>query len=185
MFENTIKSKTGNSFLFRELEKNDHKLLAVFFEGLGAETRSRYGPHALTDEHAKKICDEIPDVNCRRFIVLNENQIVGYFILDFSEFSGESKRYKEKGIELDFKQDPLFAPCIHDDMQNQGIASAAMVEIVRVAKELKLRNIVLMGGTQETNDIARAFYKKFGFKEYATFYTSHNQLNNIDMMLTL
>ena len=42
-----------------------------------------------------------------------------------------------------------------------------------------------MGGTQEPNLVARSFYKKFGFKEYSKFFTEHNGLENIDMMLIL
>ncbi len=57
--------------------------------------------------------------------------------------------------------------------------------IIDCAKNKHLRRIVLMGGTQEPNLLARQFYSKFGFQEYDRFYMEYNDLNNIDMMLTL
>ena len=178
-------SKSNELFVFRELENTDWHQLGSFFESLSEETRSKFGPHPLTKEHASILCNNTGHDNVSRFIVLSASEIVGYFILDFNPFEHEAARYRKLGVELDSKVDPVFAPCIADNFQNQGIASHAMKFILNYARDKNLRSIVLMGGTQEPNVIARHFYKKHGFKEYGEFYTEHNGLNNIDMMHSL
>lgn len=180
-----IKSKQNEEFLFRELASSDSQMLGKFFVNLSEETRSRFGPHPLTIECACELCNAIDDSKIQRFVLLNENAIAGYFILDFNIYKHEVARYQQKNISLSSNLDPVFAPCIADKQQNSGLASQAMLLIIQIAQNRTLRRIVLMGGTQESNLLARSFYRKFGFKEYSTFYTDYNQLNNIDMMLTI
>lgn len=180
-----FKSKSNELLVFRELNMGDEIMLGCFFESLSEDTRSKYGPHPLTKEHASVLCGTIGNDNVTRFIILDASEIIGYFILDFNFFEHEAERYRKYGIELDSKIDPVFAPCIADSCQNQGIASGAMNILLDYAKAKNLRSIVLMGGTQEPNTLARCFYKKFGFKEYTIFYTGYNNKNNIDMMLSL
>lgn len=180
-----LKSKSGETFTFRELEDSDGILLGRFFESLSADTRSKFGPHPLTPEHALILCGNIGRDNTARFIVQGNSEIVGYFILDFNNYEHDAERYRHYGIELNPLTDPVFAPCIADEFQNKGIAGSAMNAILEYAESRNLRRIILMGGTQERNSVARSFYAKSGFKEYGRFYTEHNGLNNIDMMLSL
>lgn len=180
-----FKSNSGEILMFRELLENDKSELGIFFENLSEETRSRFGPHPLTKEQADLLCENIDKDNIKRFVISDELQIVGYFIINFNLFEHERNRYAEFNITLDPQKDPVFAPCIADKYQNQGVASATMQFIIDYAKANCLRSLVLMGGTQETNAIARRFYTKFNFKEYAQFFTAHNNSNNIDMKLDL
>ncbi len=180
-----ICSKTNMLLFFRDLIYEDADRLGGFFESLSEDTRSKFGPHPLNREHASFICAAIGSDNTTRFIILNASEVIGYFILDFNYFENEAERYRKSGIELDSRVDPVFAPCIADKYQNQGIAGEAMKILIDYAISKNLRSIVLMGGTQEPNILARSFYKKFGFKEYDIFYSDHNGKNNIDMMLAL
>lgn len=180
-----ILSKKNEAFFFRELARCDSQMLATFFVNLSDATRSRFGPHPLTMECANELCNTIDDSKVKRFVVLNDKAIAGYFILDFTPYKHEIARYQINNISLTSDLDPVFAPCIADKQQNSGIASQAMLLIINMAKNENLRRIVLMGGTQENNLLARSFYRKFAFKEYGTFYTDYNHLNNIDMMLTI
>jgi len=182
---NEIKTKKNEVYLFRELNADDGFQLGVFFESLSSATRSKFGPHPLTGEQAGFLCLKIGMDNTVKFVVLDKEKIIGYFILDFNPFEHEAERYSRYDIILEPARDPVFAPCIADAFQNSGIAGKAMEQILIYAKERKLRSLVLMGGTQEPNELARAFYKKYGFIEYANFYTDYNGLNNIDMMLLL
>lgn len=184
MQSSRLQSKNNDVFQFKALQANDGDLLGHFFLNLSDDTKSKFGPHPLTMEYAHYICS-ITDNTIQRFIVHNETEIAGYFILDFNRYNNEIVRYRQFGIELTPEFAPVFAPCIADQYQNNGIASRAMRKIILIAKESNLRSIVLMGGTQEPNVLARSFYAKFGFKEYGLFYTDYNKLNNIDMMLTL
>lgn len=172
-------------YIFRELIESDNKKLGNFFSNLSQATISKYQPHPLTQEEALSICKSINKDFTKRFIIENTTEIIGYFLLNFNLFESEKQRYNTYGIELNPKLDPVFAPCISDKYQNKGIASKSMKYIIQYACDQKIRSIVLMGGTQEPNFLAINFYKKCGFKEYGKFYTSHNNLNNLDMKLNL
>jgi len=185
MHSSIILSKNADEFIFRELKVSDGKNLGSFFLNLSVNTKSKFGPHPLTMECANELCHVIGATNIQRFIAVKGEEIAGYFILDFNKYNNEIARYQRNAIILDSGLDPIFAPCIADKYQNNGIASSAMSLIIKIAQQANLRRIVLMGGTQEPNILARSFYSKFGFKEYGTFYTDYNQLNNIDMMLEL
>lgn len=178
--QQTIISKNNESFVFRELHKNDAERLGEFFSKLSSNTRSRFGPHPLTSEYAEKLCSSIDTTKTIRFILENSFEFVGYFIIDFTSFENEVNRYLSYGTNIDSKIDPVFAPCIVDKYQNCGIASQAMAKIIDFAESKNIRSLVLMGGTQESNFLARAFYNKFGFVEYGTFFT---EFNNVDMRL--
>ncbi|MCG6960554.1 GNAT family N-acetyltransferase [bacterium BMS3Abin03] len=167
---------------FREISKNDGETLGEFFSELSDETRSRFAPHPLTTEYADKLCLNLSDDTAERFVLYFQGNIVGYFILDNEMSSHEQKRYQPFGINLESKKDVLFAPCIADEFQNKGLASNVMSILIEHAKEKQVRSIVLLGGTQETNTLARAFYKKFGFKEFGGYQT---EIYNIDMRLEL
>ena len=180
-----ITSKSGMEFSFRELQKRDSNELGKFFESLSENTHSKFGPHPLNMEHANFLCGKIGQDNIIRFVVLNEERIVGYFIIDFNPYEHEAARYRKFGVELDPEIDPVFAPCIADDYQNQGIAGKAMELIIDFARSRNLRSLVLMGGTQEPNILARSFYRKYGFRDYHKFFTDNNELYNFDMMLLI
>jgi diamine N-acetyltransferase len=182
--EISIKSKSHETFIFRHFKQDDADILGEFFESLSDNTRSKFGPHPLTAEYASStLCKTIGTDNVVRYVIASTREVIGYFILDFSEYPHERERYLNYGINLDFSCDPVFAPCISDKHQNQGIASLAMNAMLQIIDRSKVKSLVLMGGTQEPNVLARNFYKKFGFKELGEFHTDHNGLNNVDMRL--
>ena len=179
-----ITTKNNEVFEFRPLANNDGQLLGDFFDGLLEQTRSKFGPHPLTNQYAlHELCPNIGTDNVSRFVISSPDKIVGYFIVDFNHYPNEKLRYDSYQINLEFSQDPVFAPCIADQYQSLGVASQAMKALIKVLTEEGIRSLVLMGGTQEPNGPARNFYKKFGFEEQGEFYTDYNGLNNIDMRL--
>lgn len=181
-----ITAKNNEVFTFRPLATHDGQLLGEFFEGLSQDTRSKFGPHPLSREHALNVlCPEVGADNVSRFVVSSSEKVVGYFIVDFNHYPNEKARYEGYQVNLDFSVDPVFAPCIADGYQSLGVASQAMGLLVENLAESSVRSLVLMGGTQAPNHLARSFYQKFGFEEYGEFYTDYNGLNNIDMRLVL
>lgn len=181
-----IIAKNNEAFVFRPLAHNDSKLLGKFFEGLSQNTRSKFGPHPLTTQYAQdELCPKVSNEQVSRFVIGSSEQIVGYFIVDFNDYPHEKTRYDAYKVNLDFSQDPVFAPCIADKYQSLGVASQALNLLISDLREKGVRSLVLMGGTQEPNHLARNFYKKFGFQEEGEFYTDYNGLNNIDMRLVL
>ena len=178
----SLKCKNGDVLNFRLLENTDAVLLGDFFCSLSEETKSKYGPHPLTKEQAKVLCDNSHQTEVVRFVALIRERVIGYFILDFSAIQHEVVRYDSFGIKLTPGHDPFFAPCISDQYQNIGISSLIMPELLNFAKAKQARSIVLLGGTQETNTLGISFYKKWGFKAVGGYFTD---VNNIDMRLML
>jgi RimJ/RimL family protein N-acetyltransferase len=180
----SIQTKIKQDFVFRALKKNDAEILGAFFESLSQQTRAKFGPHPLTAAHAQSsLCENVGMDKVSRFVIVSAKDIVGYFIVDFNDYPHERARYLSYGINLDFSVDPVFAPCIHDQYQSQGLASLAMQALLQNLSKTAIRSLVLMGGTQLPNLVARNFYKKFDFQELGEFYTKHNGLNNVDMRL--
>ena len=177
-----IKTKNSEAFELRPLLESDAEYLGKFFEDLSQATRAKFGPHPLSYAYASEtLCRQIGQDKVSRFVVASADKIVGYFIVDFNSYPDEKARYYSYGTQLQSDLDPVFAPCIADAYQSQGIASQAMTLLLSVLKERNIRSLVLMGGTQEPNIPASDFYKKFGFRECGQFYTEHNGLNNFDM----
>lgn len=177
-------AKNGETVTFRTLCHFDADKLGKFFASLSQQTRSKFGPHPLNYDYAQQLCEKMEE-KIIRYVVTTDKKIIGYFIVDHTLYPNEKARYLAYGIDLDFTNEPVFAPCIGDDYQNQGVASYAMEAILDIAKQRGLKSLVLMGGTQAPNLLARKFYLKFGFKEYGEFFTNYNGLNNIDMKVTI
>jgi len=176
-----ITGRDGHEYLLRKLEMNDKALLSEYFTALSAETKSRFGPHPLTDEFAANLCSKTGD-SADRFVIVpkNEAKIVGYFIVEFELSPHEKGRYLSQGIMLEQGLDVLFAPSVADDYQNCGLASQVMPAIILHARQKGARSLVLMGGTQATNSRAIAFYEKFGFLKFGGYQT---EVFNHDMRL--
>jgi GNAT superfamily N-acetyltransferase len=178
-----ITGSDGHEYFFRKLEVNDKEMLSEYFTALSAETKSRFGPHPLTDEFAAHLCSKTGD-SADRFVIVpkNEAKIVGYFIIGFEMSPHEKGRYLSQGITLEQGMDVLFAPSVADDYQNCGLASRVMPAILFHARQKGARSLVLMGGTQATNSRAIAFYEKFGFIKYGGYQT---EVFNHDMRLEI
>lgn len=176
-----IISQGQNRFTLRILTEHDSSALGNYFERLSDDSRKRFQPHPLTREHATYLCKRNRDT-ATRFILLSGETIIGYFILESEMSSHEAGRYASHGIDLLPRRDILFAPSILDEYQNQGLASLVMPKLLDFVRALHVRSLVLMGGTQETNSRAIAFYEKFGFKKYGGYQT---EIFNHDMLLFL
>lgn len=172
-------SKTGLQADLRLLKCSDASMLGQFFDRLSAKTRDRFGPHDLSANFATELCQRISDDSALRYVLICDSDIIGYFILERKMSVHEAERYAHLCIAIVSGDDLLFAPCIADGYQNSGFASQVMRELIQVHKN-KVKSFVLMGGTQETNNRARRFYQKFGFKEFGGYQTD---VYNIDMRL--
>ncbi len=168
-------------YTLRSLAAQDSMLLARYFAELSEETKTRFQPHPLTAEKARDITRN-PHESTFRLVLFHGTRICGYFILEAEMSIHEKTRYAEHGIELESGLDVLFAPSILDEYQNTGLASSVMPHLLDLARRINARSLVLMGGTQETNARAIAFYEKFGFKRFGGYST---EMFNHDMRLVL
>ncbi len=181
----TLLARNGAAFQLRQLGQDDVLPLAEYFASLSRETRCRFGPHPLTAEYAQQLVS-LPQDSAVRFVLQDNHHIrvrlAGYFILEQSMSPHEQERYLARGIELKPGADLIFAPSVGDDYQGQGLASLVMPELIQFAREQGARSLVLMGGTQATNQPAIGFYEKFGFEYHGGFQT---EVYNHDMRLLL
>ena len=177
----TIESN-GLTCELRLLIKSDKIGLQGFFESLSSETKSRYAPHPLTSEFAQNICINLPADTADRFILIYNEIIIGYFIIEYAIPDHELKRYLNYGKPLRSGQDVLLAPCILDPYQRKGLGSKALKSIFKFLKENGIKNVILLGGTQMTNIPGRALYEKMGFKICGGYQTN---VYNYDMYLVL
>ena len=186
-----ITNQQGERFVLRQLTQHDVIELSHFFANLSDATLSRYAPHPMTAAYACDLCQ-----NCSLphppYVVTepSDNKIIGYMILDgYSQnnYPEDASRYQNYPIKLT-NNSRIFAPCIADNYQNKGIASAAMPAIVQQAITQGVDHIALMGGVQTSNAKAVRFYQKAGFVELGQFTTldkKQQPLDNLDMALTL
>lgn len=177
----TIITQDQSAFILRTLSAQDSPALAEYFERLSDESRKRFQPHPLTREHAAYLTALAHDT-ATRFVLFSGDRIIGYFILESEMSVHEAARYAAHGIELTSEHDILFAPSILDEYQNHGLASLVMPKLLDWARERHAKSLVLMGGTQETNRRAIAFYEKFGFQKHGGY---HTEMFNHDMRLVL
>ncbi|WP_143871068.1 GNAT family N-acetyltransferase [Catenovulum sediminis] len=177
--------RDNQQYTFRVIESTDAPKLADYFTGLSEVTRKRFAPHPLTADYAYSLCQHLSAIPLKTLLMVIENQneeIIGYFILDSKESVEEYQRYLNYQMDLTQSLDWYFAPCIAENYQNKGLSSACMQYIVKYAQAMHIENIILMGGTQKSNFQAIAFYEKNGFIKLGEFQTD---VDNVDMYLPI
>ena len=96
---------------------------------------------------------------------------MGYSVLDPEPAEADSARYLAQGIRLRARQDFAFAASVAEAQQGSGLASSAMPHLLRAVVDRGARSLVLMGGVQDTNAPALAFFRKWGFVSHAGYRT--------------
>ena len=156
--------------MVRALGAGDAAEFGRFLSGLGAATRSFFGPHPLDVAAAERLCAEQPERATRRLVAIDaEGRIVGYFILELGLRDEDAARYRARGSELTPERCATLAPVIADDWQDRGVAGAAFPVVIEAARAAGCERLVLMGGTQKRNARAVRFYLREGFQAHGEF----------------
>ena len=180
----TIQDASGSSYQIRLLASDDVDRLTAYFEGLSPATRARYGPHPFDRATATEFCAHLDPATVSRFVVLTDDHIVAYMILVLGVSVQEIERYAAQGITLDTRLDCTFAPSVADAYQDRKLGFSAAQQVIRAARELNRRYMVLMGGTHAVNHCGIHFYRKLGFSHVADFEHPAGVMNH-DMRLDL
>src|SRR5262245_5338165 len=77
-----IYSPNGTQYTIRLLAHDDAERLGDYFDGLSADTRRRYGPHPFNRVTAAELCNQVNPLELPRFVILDQDRIVGYMILE-------------------------------------------------------------------------------------------------------
>jgi GNAT superfamily N-acetyltransferase len=113
-----------------------------------------------------------------------KEKVIAYFIFILGTTDSDQKHYQQVGITLDPATDCTVAPSVADAFQNQGVGSPLMRHLIRVARRLGRKRMLLLYGVQSTNLRAVHFYQKHGFRQVGTFEHPAGQFNH-DMILDL
>ncbi|MDD9988602.1 MAG: GNAT family N-acetyltransferase [Spirochaetaceae bacterium] len=183
----TLALRSGIGATLRCLRDDDGELLGAYFASLSPRTRDFYGPHRFDQETADRLCRETrTDTEVVRFVVTVADgdgaRIIAYFIVGFRMQDADVKRYAARGTPLDDRTDAYLAPSVEDAYQNTGVGSAVMGHLVPWLHGLGRRRLMLLGGVQQRNERAVAFYRKWGFRTVGEF---HTRQANYDMIATL
>jgi len=188
-FAAQITLRDGRQATVRPLEASDMEPLTTYFLSLSPDTRRRYGPHPFDRATAERFCASINNDSVVRFIAVLDDggakpEIVGYMILSREISADDQKRY---GSRLRQGECACLAPSIADAYQEQGIGTQMAHHVLASAREMGIRQVILMGGVIATNDRARHFYAKLGFREVGDFWVhlQGQDIFNYDMVLDL
>ena len=168
--------RSGADATLRSLHADDPDLLGAYFASLSSRTRDFYGPHRFDSETADRLCRETrTDTEVVRFVVTVRDgegaRIIAYFIVGFRMQDSDTKRYVARGTPLDDRTDAYLAPSVEDGYQDTGVGSAVMGHLVPWLRGLGRRRLMLLGGVQQRNERAIAFYRKWGFRIVGDFQT--------------
>ena len=176
-----LTARNGDHFELRLLKPADLEMLSEYFLSLSDYTKMLYGPHPFDRETAEKLCVE-EDPTVLRLVTVERRdgreRICSYFILFLKLRPGDASRYPDlppEGV-------CSLAPSVRDDLQNTGLGSLVMAELVELARSLGMRRMILCGGVQARNVRGYHFYQKWGFTKVREFPT---QLINYDMIREL
>ena len=174
----TFALRSGLAANLRCLRPDDADLLGAYFARLSPQTMQMYGPHRFDRQTADRLCMETrTDTEVVRIVVTVPDgdgpRIIAYFIVGFRMYEADAQRYAARGTPLDEHTDAYLAPSVEDRYQNTGVGSSAMSCVVPWLRQLGRRRLMLLGGVQQRNERAIAFYRKWAFRTVGEFPSKH------------
>lgn len=176
--------KNGARVDIRLLANTDNeKLFDYFDQYFSKESRSRFGPHPFDKETINAICQNM-NGDITRYVATDETgNIVAYMLIKQGMIDWDMDRYATRQQSYDHDSSVTFAPSVADAWQSSGIGSLMNSIIEKDLNKRGIRNIILWGGVQATNEKAVNFYKKLGYQFIASFW--HDGKDNHDMVKQL
>ena len=168
----------------RPLRADDVDALAELLESFSPLTRRRWNLATYDRAMARELCDAIGRYDKLRLVVVDDRSdglLLGLMELSFSVPPGDAARYRRHGLPLDGDDVARFGPCLRDDRQGTGLASAAMPLVLDVAKRFGATRMILWGGVLAENAPAISFYERWGFRRVGNFDDPTTGLPSIDM----
>jgi len=180
-----VRLRDGTALEYRPLVAADADALTAFVESLSPLTRSRWNLSGYDRVAAEEMIDAIARYDKLRLVAVDPEDpqlgICALFEFSFGIPRHECERYAGYGITLDEAHDCRFGPCVRDDMQRRGLASALMPPTLAIVRRFGKSRVILWGGVLATNAPAIAFYLRHGFVELGRFATQDG-LSSIDML---
>jgi diamine N-acetyltransferase len=172
---------THNSFTIRPLSRNDAEALTQYYAALSDESRRRYAPHAFNPAEIRRLfgADDSP---YRPWGSFDGGELIAYTIIFLGHLPHDAERIAAYGHPLNAACDAFYAPSVADAYQAAGLAGRMLGVIEDQLRTEGVRQLLLWGGVQATNERARRFYARQGFVELGEF---EYQGMNVDMAKSL
>jgi diamine N-acetyltransferase len=172
-----MSQQSGHKLIFRPLEGNDVQGLREFLESLSDGTRLVWRRDRYDLAEAQDLCDAVGRYDKLRMVIeeVDQHKVLGLFEFSFDIPESDRQRFAAYGIELNELTDCRFGPCVRDEFQGVGLASAAMPLIKEVSTLFGRSRIILWGGVLEANERATRFYQKHGFQTVGRFLNADGQ----------
>lgn len=180
-----VQTQSGENITFRPLLHSDLDRLTSFLENLSTDTRRLSTFDSYDKVTARELCDAISKYDKLRFVLESQNkEVIGLieFTLDIPQ--NVSDKYTTYGLTLDTEYTCRFGPTLADKYQDQGLGSLIFPYVVKIAKLLGRKHIILYGGVFADNTRAIKYYEKHGFR-IAGKYNNGDGVENLDMILDL
>lgn len=176
--------KNGKAVEVRLLEKKDKENLFEYFDRrFSKESKSRFGPHPFDIETINSICQDPNDEVTRYVATDDQGHIIAYVLIKKGMIEWDEKRYATRQQSYDYNDTVTFAPSVADEWQRTGLGSLMNTIVETDLAKKCIKNIILWGGVQASNEKAVKFYNKLGYQFIASF--SHDGKDNHDMVKQL
>ncbi len=181
-----IISKSGQRLTLRPLRSDDVDALTNFLDSLSPRTRERWVIDDYGKAGALEMCEAIGCFDKLRLVVVGQDEkVLGLMEFSLSLVPFDIERFANYGTELNEDNYIRFGPCVRDDEQQKGIFSAAMPQLIHIARNFGKDFIILWGGVLAENFPAIESYKKLGFYEVGRFNDRIDGSECIDMVLDI
>jgi GNAT superfamily N-acetyltransferase len=162
------------------LQSSDVSELKDFFCALSSRTRG-YFLVSTPEQDAQERCEAIGRYDKLRLAVRVGGEIVALSEFSLDLTTDDLARYAGYGEPLRAGHDCRWGVCLRDDVQGRGLATALATASFSIANAFGRTRVLLWGGVFETNDRARRFYLRTGFREVGRFVSAEGRAC-VDMM---
>ncbi len=180
-----LQTQSGEKITLRPLLHSDIEGLTSFLEILSTETRRLSTFDSYDKVTAIELCNAISKYDKLRFVLESQSkEIVGLieFTLDIPQ--NVIDKYITYGLTLNTEYTCRFGPTLADKYQSQGLGTLLFSYVVKIAKLLVKKHIILYGGVFANNIRAIKYYEKHGFK-IAGKYINDDGVESLDMILSI
>lgn len=166
----------------RKLTANDFDALLHYLHQLGDATRQRFGPHAFNSEALNSFYNF--DTGFTGYIAeeCHSQGIIAYAIIKTGLLQHDKDRLLAYQYPIMHPNCCTFAPSVADQWQGRGIGKLLFNYILKNLEAAGIKQVILWGGVQASNEKAVTFYKKLGFITLGVF--EYNG-SNLDMLLEI
>ena len=174
-------TKHNKEVLIRLLNNSDFDRLIHYLHSLQPETVQRFQPHSF---HPQEVLSFYAQQGTEACVAIDTTtgEMIGYTVLQKGLLQHDVPRLQQYHYPLQYDAAYTFAPSVRDDWQSTGIGQLMLNFVCTNMQTRNIRQLVLWGGVQSSNEKAMRFYRKNGFRQLGFF--EYNGLNE-DMLLEL